>query len=119
MTKQTGNALFHIVAALQNAKISFSLSITREDAVSVLAVVPGERWEIDVFSDGTTEVEVFHSEGKIGDASQLDAMIQLFRISSLLRCMPSFAPPKSQRQDHGCDIGCLFRREIGPRRIGS
>jgi hypothetical protein len=30
------------------------------------AVVPGRRYEIEVFSNGTIEVEVFKSDGSIG-----------------------------------------------------
>ena len=48
---------------------------TYDTHASIDAVVPGERWEIDVHHDGTVEVEVFRSQGiKAGDAA-IDGMI--------------------------------------------
>jgi hypothetical protein len=35
----------------------------REDGVSIIANVPGERWEIDVLEDGEVVVEIYKSQG--------------------------------------------------------
>ena len=43
----------------------------RPDALMVTAVVPGERWEIEVFGDGHLEIEVFRSAGQIFDEDHL------------------------------------------------
>lgn len=37
--------------------------------------VPGQRCEIDVLSDGSLEVEVFRSNGVIGDGAVLEQLI--------------------------------------------
>lgn len=67
--------LFSIADALSVASIYFSLHRTRDNAVTILAVVPGERWEIDVFDDGHVDVEVFRSTGTIEGESFLTALI--------------------------------------------
>lgn len=40
----------------------------------VQATVPGERWEVEFFPDHMPEVEVFRSDGSIGDASLLERL---------------------------------------------
>lgn len=70
--------IFEIISDLQISKISFSLEITREDAITVLVAVPGQRWEIDVFKDGEVDVEVFRSNGDIFGREQLSDMIKKF-----------------------------------------
>ena len=76
MTESGTEKLFAIVAELAEAKISYSLDVYREGAISILVAVPGQRWEIDVFSGGEVDVEVFESRGSILDESHLTAMIQ-------------------------------------------
>lgn len=76
--EQNPELLFSIIAELQKAKISFSLDVTRENAITILATVPGQRWEIDVFKDGEVEVEVFQSGGQIYDYNHLGEMIRKF-----------------------------------------
>ena len=31
----------------------------------IIAAVPGERWEIEIFEDNSLEVEIFSSDGQI------------------------------------------------------
>ena len=71
MNNSSTEKLFAIIAELQSAKISFSLVITREDAITILAVVPGQRWEIDIFLNGEVWFEVFRSQGDILTEQQL------------------------------------------------
>ncbi len=40
----------------------------------VQVTVPGERWEVEFFPDHKREVEVFRSDGSIGDASLLEGL---------------------------------------------
>jgi hypothetical protein len=40
----------------------------------VQVAVPGERWEVEFFADHAPEVEVFRSDGSIGDASLLERL---------------------------------------------
>ena len=70
--------IFSIIESLQQAKISYTLSVNREHAVTILALVPGHYWEIDVYKNGDVEVEVFSSNGEIMDESQLAALITKF-----------------------------------------
>lgn len=76
MTKSDRDGVFEILASLRRARISHSLQITRDDAITILAVVPGQRWEIDVHRDGNVDVEVFSSGGDIHSLSRLEELIQ-------------------------------------------
>ena len=58
--------------------IHFSIEHNRDDAVMVLAVVPGERWEVEFFADGRTEVEVFTSRGVDDDAGKVEELFSRF-----------------------------------------
>lgn len=50
---------------LEQVHIHYTLASHREEAIMVLVTVPGERWEIEFFSDGAVEVERFLSSGEI------------------------------------------------------
>lgn len=70
--------LMGILQKLDAAKIHHSLSSYRTDAVSVTAVVPGERWEIDVLESGEVDFERFKTSGDLGDENELKDCIQTF-----------------------------------------
>lgn len=70
--------LMGILQRLDAAKIHHSLSSYRTDAVSVTAVVPGERWEIDVLESGEVDFERFKTSGDLGDENELKECIQTF-----------------------------------------
>ena len=61
--------LLHFLTKLEQSKISYSLAHHREETVMVMAAIPGERWEIEFFADGSVEVERFGSKGEMGDES--------------------------------------------------
>jgi len=71
MASDPSSKLFELLRELAAAHIWFSLANTREGAVTILVVVPGERWEIDVFEDGEVDFEVFQSDGTIYDEAAL------------------------------------------------
>jgi len=48
---------------LTEASIQHDMKRFRDDALSIVASVPGEYWEIDVLNDGSLNVEVFKSDG--------------------------------------------------------
>ncbi len=77
MVKEAGRSslstLLDLLNQLETDGISYKLSHPREEAVMVEVVVPGERWEVEVFDDGHVEFERFRSDGRIGDASELAA----------------------------------------------
>jgi hypothetical protein len=68
----------HIVRCLESAKIFHRIDNYREDAISIRAVVPGQRWEIDVLEDGSVVFEVFKSDGTLYDELVLEDMIKDF-----------------------------------------
>ncbi|WP_437981240.1 hypothetical protein [Sorangium sp. So ce117] len=64
------NELLSFLQRLHAGHLSYTLAHNRDESIMVLVAVPGERWEVEFFSDGSVEVEVFTSNGKIlaGDA---------------------------------------------------
>ncbi len=64
--------LLSFLNRLDKAKISYSLEHNRDETIMVLVVVPGQRWEIEYFVDGSIEIETFISEGVKGDDGTLE-----------------------------------------------
>jgi hypothetical protein len=64
--------LLEMIAELRSAGIHFEMFSYRVDAITLVATVPGERWEIEVFADGTVQFERFSSTGEI--VSDLEAL---------------------------------------------
>lgn len=62
--------VFEWIDVLEGAKIHFSIIRVRADAIMLQASVPGERWEIECFRDGSVEFERFVSGGRI-DSEEL------------------------------------------------
>jgi len=71
-------ALLDLLQRLNKARISHSMQSVREDAIMVSVVVPGERWEIEVFANGEIEVEVFRGGGEIQDGSAIEELLRRF-----------------------------------------
>ena len=65
--------LFDFLDLLESRKIYFTLSRIR-DSVLVEVSVPGERWEVEFFADGSVQVEKFKSEGIIYDGSEWNVL---------------------------------------------
>lgn len=63
---------------LSGAEIHHTISITSSKGIMFSVAVPGERWEIELMEDGTTEVEIFRSNGDITDASKVDELFDRF-----------------------------------------
>ena len=62
--------LTQFLAQLDAEQIYHSLSHHREESVMVNVAVPGQRWEVEFFVDGSVEVERFVSTGDItGEAT--------------------------------------------------
>ena len=68
-TPQTGPSAFQklldFLNRLDEAKLTYRLSHFREETVAVELAVPGERWEVEFFANGTVEVERFRSDGRV------------------------------------------------------
>jgi hypothetical protein len=74
MITQPAN-LLSFLNDLRAAKISYRLGHCRDEAILVEVAVPGERWEIEFFEDGSVEAEIFRSDGTIHDTSALTALL--------------------------------------------
>lgn len=59
--------LLNFLGLLEQKRIHYTLEHNRDDAVMVLIATPGERWEVEFFTDGHIETEVFRSTGVKGD----------------------------------------------------
>ena len=53
--------LHEFIDRLGEQKLHDTLASYRDHAIMISVAVPGERWEVEFFDDGTIEVEVFRS----------------------------------------------------------
>ena len=67
--------LYTLLQQLDRARIHYRLTRVRDDTVMIQAVVPGRRYEIEVFSDGTIEVEVFGGMGSLSGEEAVDELL--------------------------------------------
>jgi hypothetical protein len=65
--------LLTFLTRLEEAKIWYRLSKMRE-AIMVEVAVPGQRWEIEFFADGSIEREVFESVEDVEGIPNIDAL---------------------------------------------
>jgi len=69
-------SLFSFLNDLRDSKISYRLCHHREEAITVEIAVPGERWEVEFFEDGTVETEIFRSDGSMHGMSALEGLLR-------------------------------------------
>ncbi len=72
------NRLLSFLERLDNAKISYRLEHSRENALMVVSYAPGEYWEIEFLEDGAIDIERYRSNGKILDESALEEFFALW-----------------------------------------
>jgi len=60
---------------LETARLHYTLASHRDDTIMVLVNVPGERWEIEFFDDGSVEIERFCSNGEISGEEGLQELL--------------------------------------------
>src|SRR5437763_612531 len=82
MSANCFDRLLQFLQRLRIAKIAYRLDYYREDAISVLITVPGERWEVDFLNDGSVDVERFRGNGHIYDESILDRLFNEYAADS-------------------------------------
>ena len=70
--KATISKVLAVLRRLDAARIRYRLEQTRDDAIAIEVVVPGERWEIEFLASGEVEIEIFRSNGEILDMRALD-----------------------------------------------
>ncbi len=71
MKNEVFNKLTSFLDELEQKGIGYTLFHHREDAIMALVALPGERWEIEFFGDGSVEIERFTSNGEIYDENLL------------------------------------------------
>ncbi len=76
--KYSMNRLTAFLAQLDAERIDYTLAHQREDALLVAVAVPGERWEVEFFVDGSVEVERFVSNGEIYDEEVLQELFDRY-----------------------------------------
>lgn len=76
--KDQFHVLFDFTKKFEESNIYYSIKKNREDAVSIEAVVPGQRWEIDFLINGEIEIEIFRSDGKIFGKEKMAELLNNF-----------------------------------------
>jgi hypothetical protein len=71
--------LLDFLGQLRQARIFYTLASPRDEAIMVQIAVPGERWEVEFFADGSVEVEVFVSSGGVQGAELLPRLFREHR----------------------------------------
>jgi len=65
------------IRKLDERRIAYKLHSVRDGAVMVVVNIPGHRWEIEFFEDGTVEAEQFTSSGVVeGTDDLLDSIVE-------------------------------------------
>lgn len=78
MTISSVENFISLLQELERRKIFYTLQRYLDDSISLCAVVPGERWEIDVNRFGEIQIEIFRSDGKLHDSKMLEVLFQRF-----------------------------------------
>jgi hypothetical protein len=86
MTENQLKRVLDLLNRLEAAKIHFTLARNQEDAITIEVAVPGQRWEIDCYSNGSTDVEVFKSDGSIRNESAIDELFRDFSDEPVPQC---------------------------------
>lgn len=63
---------------LEQEKISYSLAHNRDETMMVNVAIPGQRWEVEFFADGSVEVEKFISSGDIAGEDVLSELFAMY-----------------------------------------
>ena len=77
MNENPFSRLLVFLERLRQAKIPFTMEPSRDDAIMVTAIAPGEYWEIEFLEDGEIEIERFRSNGHLDDEAALDELFAL------------------------------------------
>ena len=78
MSQSPFDKLTTFLKQLEGAHLHYTLASHRDDTIMVLVTVPGERWEIEFFGDGSVEVERFRSHGEIGGEESLQELLTTY-----------------------------------------
>jgi hypothetical protein len=70
--------LFNIIRRLKKTGIYYEIKSFRDDYIMLVVSVPGERWEIELSSQGFIEIEIFRSDGNIFDENKLEELFSKY-----------------------------------------
>lgn len=70
--------LLDFLNKLDEYGLAYTLEHNREESLSVLVSVPGERWEVEYQADGEVAVDVFYSGSEQDDLEGEEALERLF-----------------------------------------
>lgn len=101
--------LWGYLNALDKAKIFYTLDRDKNNAsVTIIAVVPGQRWIIEIFPNGSIDVIKYLTTTDILDEKELDSLFILIeksnKLNLLMVCIPTPSP-------HGRSSVCSCRRQ--------
>jgi len=99
--------LYTLLEELDRARIHYRLNRVRGDTVMIQAVVPGRRYEIEVFSDGTLEVEIFGAAGPLSGRKQ---WTNFLRSTPMVQSPPPNFAVEQTASSHSLARGCSPRR---------
>lgn len=74
MKNEAFSRLTEFLGELEQKRIHYQLAHFREETLMVLVTIPGQRWEIEFFGDGSVEIEKFMSSGEIYGESALSEL---------------------------------------------
>lgn len=74
----TLSELLSFLCRLEQAKISYRIEHNRDEAIMIIVCVPGSRYEIEFFDDGSVEIETFVSTGVKKDGHLLDTLFESY-----------------------------------------
>ncbi len=81
MVPDAFRSILDLLRQLEEAKITYSLRQSRDDALMIEVFVPGQRWEVEFVDYGDevhVEIERFISNGHIDDESVLTELFANF-----------------------------------------
>jgi hypothetical protein len=74
----TFEPFFKLCAELDRRHVAYEIRNIRENVLMIRVSVPGERWELEFFEDGSIELERFVSAGVDADAAAPTRLLEYF-----------------------------------------
>lgn len=71
------------LSRLETERVPYTLAHYREEAVMVNVSLPGERWEIEFFENGSVEIEKFISDGPIYGEDALPTFFEKYKAEEI------------------------------------
>jgi len=70
--------VYRLCQELDERRVPYVLNFVRPGALMLGVAIPGERWEIEFFSDGSIELERFTSAGVTADPTAPSKLLSFF-----------------------------------------